>query len=134
MTNLETLQTAFAGIAKGDGRAFVAMMADNVTWHIIGTTSWSRSFEGKASVMADLLGPLGAQFEGPNIVTASRYIGEGPVIAVEGENHSVTKRGERYPNRYCWVFTFEGGAVVEVVEYCDTALIERVLAPLEART
>ncbi|WP_435416774.1 nuclear transport factor 2 family protein [Parerythrobacter aurantius] len=131
MANLDVLEAAFDGTAKGDGRAFVAMMSDNVRWHIIGSTSWSRSFEGKASVVNDLLRPLAAQFDGPNIVTASRYIGDGPVIAVEGQNHSLTKEGERYPNRYCWVFTFEGGNVVDIVEYCDTALIERVLSPLK---
>lgn len=77
------------------------------------------------------LRPLAAQFDGPNIVTASRFVGDGPVIVVEGQNHSVTKRGERYPNRYCWIFTFEENKVVDIVEYCDTALIERVLEPLD---
>lgn len=130
MTNLKILRAAFEGTSSGDGRAFVSMMSDDVRWHIIGSTSWSRSFEGRASVINDLLRPLSAEFDGPNIVVASRFIGTGRVIAVEGENRSVTKRGEHYPNRYCWVFTFKDRKVVEIVEYCDTALIERVLQPL----
>lgn len=132
MTNLETLHSAFDGTARGDGRKFVAMMSAGVRWTIIGSTSWSRVFEGKASVVNDLLQPLAAQFDGPNIVRATRFVGHEDVIAVEGENHSMTARGERYPNRYCWVFTFREGEVVNIVEYCDTALVERVLEPLES--
>ena len=125
--NREVLEAAFAGTAKGDGRAFVAMLADDVRWSIIGTTDWSRTFVGKESVLRDLLGPLSAQFDGPNIVTASRYVEDGDVIAVEGRNHSRTRRGVAYPNRYCWIFTMRDGHVAEIVEYCDTRLIEAVL-------
>lgn len=106
------------------------MLSDDVRWTIIGSTSWSRTFEGKARVLDELLGPLAANFDGPNLVSAERVIGDGDLIAVEGSNHSRTKAGLAYANRYCWVFRFAGGKVAEITEYCDTALIERVLAPL----
>jgi ketosteroid isomerase-like protein len=133
-TNKQILQEAFAGTARGDGRAFVGMLADEVRWHIIGTTDWSETYEGKDSVINDLLRPLADNFAGSNIVEATRFVGEGDTIAVEGRNLSVTKRGPAYPNRYCWIFRMAAGRVVEVTEYCDTALIERVLVrpPREA--
>lgn len=64
-TGIDILRNAFDGTAKGDGRAFVAMMADDVEWTIIGTTDWSKTYSGKESVLRELLGPLSEQFEGP---------------------------------------------------------------------
>ena len=106
------------------------MMADDVIWTIIGTTSWSGSYSGKRAVVSDLLIPLAANFDGSNIVTAERFIAEGDLVVVEGRNHSVTKRGDAYANRYSWTFRFVAGKVAEITEYTDTDLIARVLDPL----
>ena len=107
------------------------MMADDMTWEIIGTTSWSRTFTGKAEVLSRLLAPLARNFEGSNTVSADRFVAENDIVVVEGRNHSTTKRGKPYANRYSWSFRFREGKVVEVVEYCDTQLIVDVLDPLE---
>ena len=44
------LEHAFAETAKGNGRPFIDMLADDVEWEIIGSTDWSRTFHGKPSV------------------------------------------------------------------------------------
>jgi len=126
-TGLNALRNAFDRTAQGDGRAFLAMLADEVEWSIIGTTDWSRTYSGKESVVRDLLIPLSEQFEGRNLVEAKRFIATGDTVVVEGLNHSTTIRREPYPNRYCWIFEMRGDQVVRVTEYCDTALVERVL-------
>jgi ketosteroid isomerase-like protein len=123
----KVLENVFAETAKGNGRPFIELLAEDVTWEIIGSTEWSRTFHGKASVVADLLRPLGEQFQGPNTVEATRFIADGNVVAVEGRNLSTTKRGVAYPNRYCWIFEMRADHVVRVIEYCDTALVDRVL-------
>ncbi len=125
--NRAMLELAFAETARGNGRPFVEMLADDARWEIIGTTEWSRAFAGKAAILSDLLGPLAANFDGPNLVSAHHYIGEGDTIAVEGRNHSVTTQGEPYANRYCWIFRFRDGRVYEIIEYCDTDLVARLL-------
>ena len=38
-----------------------------------------------------------------------------------------TVGGEDYPQAYCYVFTVRDGRLIDVLEYCDTALVERVL-------
>jgi len=126
-TAKEVLEHAFRETANGNGRPFVEMLADDVEWSIIGSTKWSGTFHGKSSVVADLLRPLAEQFDGPNRVEATRFLADGNVIAVEGRNLSTTKRGPAYPNRYCWIFEMRGEKAVRITEYCDTALIDRVL-------
>lgn len=128
--NKAVLAHAFAETAKGNGHPFVDMMADDVTWTIIGTTSWSRTYTGKASVIRDLLTPLAANFDGPNIVVAERFVAEDDLVVVEARNLSRTKRGEAYTNRYSWTFRFVDGRVADIMEYADTDLIARLLDPL----
>jgi uncharacterized protein len=110
-TGREVLEHAFRETAKGNGRPFVDMLADDVEWSIIGSTEWSETFRGKSSVIGE----------------ATRFIAEGNLVAVEGRNLSVTRRGPAYPNRYCWIFEMRDGMAVRITEYCDTALVERTL-------
>lgn len=130
--NKQILQHVFTETAKGNGRPFVEALADDIAWTIIGSTPWSTTYRGKAAVLEKLLGPLNAQLAGRNTITAHRFTAEDDRVVVEGRGHNTTKAGARYDNRYCWVFRFHEGRVVEIVEYADTALIESALTPPSA--
>jgi uncharacterized protein len=39
------------------------------------------------------------------------------------------RRNRRSTARYCYLFRVRDGQLVEAVEHCDTALVERVLEP-----
>lgn len=130
--NKQLLQDIFAETAKGNGRPFVAALAEDVSWTIIGSTQWSKTYRGKKAVITELLGPLNAQLADGNTITAHRFIAEGDHVVVEGRGHNTTTTGKPYQNTYCWVFRLSGGEVVELVEYTDTALIESALQPPQA--
>ena len=51
---------------------------------------------------------------------------------VEARGDNVTKAGVRYDNQYCLVYRIENGKINEIREYCDSALVERVLGPFPA--
>ena len=125
--NKQLLQNIFAETAKGNGRPFVQALADEVSWTIIGSTAWSKTYRGKQAVLAELLGPLNAQLADGNRITAQRLIAEDDCVVVEGRGHNVTRAGDPYQNSYCWIFRLVDGQVVELTEYADTALIDAVL-------
>jgi uncharacterized protein len=127
--NKQLLQEVFAETAKGNGRPFVAALAEDVAWTILGSTQWSKTYRGKKAVLTELLGPLNAQLANGNTITAHRFIAEDDQVVVEGRGHNTTKTGKPYQNNYCWVFRLRGGQVVELVEYTDTSLIESALQP-----
>lgn len=127
--NKKLLRDVFEETAKGNGRPFMDALADDVRWTIIGSTPWSGTYEGKSSVVADLLIPLAHQLAGANVVSALRFIAEDDVVVVEGKNHSTTRAGLPYPNQYCWVMTMRDGRVAEITEYTDTQLIVEALGP-----
>jgi ketosteroid isomerase-like protein len=129
INNKAILQGIFAETAKGNGWPFIDALAHDVRWTIIGKTAWSRTYEGKHVVLNELLRPLAEQLGGRNVVSAERFVADGDVVVVEGRNHSVTRSGREYPNRYCWIFEMRDGEIAEIIEYTDTQLITEVLAP-----
>ncbi len=55
--NKTLLAAVFADTATGQGRLFLDTLAEDVRWTIMGTTAWSKTYLGKASVINDLLRP-----------------------------------------------------------------------------
>jgi ketosteroid isomerase-like protein len=124
--NKRLLQEAFAETAKGNGRLFVGLMTDDVTWTIAGGSDWPRHYQGKAAVLGDLLSKVNAQFDGPNRCVADSFLADGDRVVVEAHGLNRTRHGA-YENRYCFVFSFRDGRIVAITEYMDTALAEKRL-------
>ncbi|MDX2205972.1 MAG: nuclear transport factor 2 family protein [Hyphomicrobiaceae bacterium] len=127
--NKAAITAAFAHLARGDGQPFVALMAEDFTWIFKGSTNWQGCYRGKSTVRAELLGPLFANFSGTYTSTARRIIAEDDIVVVECEGCVATKAGDRYDNKYCYVIRMHEGKMLELTEYMDTALADRVLAP-----
>ena len=129
MENKRIMQGIMDSLAEGDGAPFVAAMADDFTWILEGTTPWSGRFEGKGVVLKEVLEPLFAQFATTYRNRAERIIAEGDDVVVICRGEVRTKSGEDYNNSYCYVIRMRGGQMVELREFFDTALVERVLSP-----
>jgi ketosteroid isomerase-like protein len=106
---------------------FMATLADDATWVVTGHYSWSRTFTGKQSIMNDLHGHVRSKLVERGRTIAHRIIADGDIVVVEAKGNNLTRAGQRYDNDYCLVFTFDGGRIKEVREYCDSVLTERAL-------
>jgi len=62
--NKQSINTMFAELAKGNAEAFLGAMTDDVRFTLIGSTKFSRVFNGKQELLEKLLGPLNAELEG----------------------------------------------------------------------
>jgi ketosteroid isomerase-like protein len=117
----------FDGLAAGDGKPFRDSLADDFSWHMIGSTAWSGSYRGKQAVLQELMRPLFANFETTYRNRPVRIIAEGEWVVVECRGEVMTKSGEPYNNEYCWVCRVQDGQLKELTEYMDTQLVERAL-------
>ncbi len=129
--NKETVRRIYEAMEEGDRSIFGASVHPDYVWRLPGQSSWSRRFEGQEAVRRDLLQPLFALFATEFRARAINLIADGDLVVAEVRGDVMTKRGERYNNEYCFIFHFRDGKIDEVVEYCDTDLIERVLGPYE---
>ena len=125
--NKQLLQRVFAEMAKGNGRALVEIMADDVAWTIQGSSPWARTYQGKRAVIDELLKPLAKRFATPYRATAKRILADGDCVVVESRGEATTTDGKPYNNYYCFVFRLDGGRIREITEYMDTELVTSAL-------
>jgi ketosteroid isomerase-like protein len=130
--NKQLMHQIFEELSKGNSEPFVASMADDFRWTVTGTTKWSRTYEGKKSVLVELFGPLRARINGRIRTTAHRLIAEGDYVVVEARGSNTTKNGDPYNNNYCFVFRLSDNQLKEVIEYLDTELVTVALGRAEA--
>jgi uncharacterized protein len=131
--NKQLIQEIFSALSRGDSKPFVESLAGDVRWTLAGTTPWSRTYDGKPAVLAELLGPLFAQFADRYTSEATRLTAEDDRVVVEASGRVTTKAGVPYNNSYCYVLRLADGRVKEITEYFDTQLVATALAPPTAR-
>ena len=103
--------------------------APGFRWRMIGTTPVSGVMVGVDGVAANMAS-FGRRMAALRVIVDS-VIGEGDTFVKIAHSEGTTTSGDPYRNEYATVFRFEGDKIVDVVEYLDTALIERVVtAPL----
>jgi ketosteroid isomerase-like protein len=119
------LKDMFAELAKGNGEALLDALDDNIQWTVTGTTSISKTYVGKQSIIEDFLGPFSAAIDGHIHITPENFIAEGDYVALQGRGESRTKAGVEYNNTYCWVYKFKDGKIISIVEYLDTELVRK---------
>jgi ketosteroid isomerase-like protein len=130
--NKQLMQDIFAAVAAGNRTRFLDSLADDVTLRVTGQYSWSRTFKGKASLVRDMYGYLSTLLKDGRRTIAHRFIADGDRVVVEARGDMVTKAGVRYENEYCLIYRLPGGKIVDITEYCDSALCEAVLGKFPA--
>jgi len=125
--NKRIMQGVFDQLARGNGKPFGELMAEDFCWTITGTTPWSRSYRGRQAVYRELLEPLYSQFAGRYTNTAQRILADGDHVVVECRGQVTTRAGKPYNNTYCFVIRMEQGRMKELTEYLDTGLVSAAL-------
>ena len=113
--NKQLLQRIFADMSSGDSRLLVESMSETVRWHMIGSTRWSKTYEGKQDVLNGLFGRLRPLFVGRIKMIAHRFIAEDDFVVVEARGDNMTKAGAAYCNTYCFVFRLANGELQEMM-------------------
>ncbi|CCD94125.1 conserved hypothetical protein [Bradyrhizobium sp. ORS 375] len=131
--NKQIVQHVFDALANSDPQPLLAHLSDDFRFVIMGSGSWSRSFDGKDTVLAELFAPLRTRL-GRITTIPLRLIAEGEYVVVQAHGRNTTSDGRAYNNSYCNVLRLADGRITEWVEYCDTLLIETVLGPPSAVT
>lgn len=131
--NKQLMQHIFSELSKGNSKPFVETMADDFRWTITGATKWSKTYDGKQAVLAELFSSLRARIAGKITTTAHRFIAEDDHVVVEARGNNMTNAGIPYNNTYCYVFRLAQGKVQELTEYLDTELVTAALGDPDTR-
>ena len=74
------MQSVFDELANGNGRPFMDVLGDDVNWRVIGSSPWSRTYEGKQAVTDELMRPLFHQFADQYRARATRITAEDDIV------------------------------------------------------
>ena len=125
--NRRLIEHIYERLSAGDSRALVDAMAEDVRWVMMGTTSWSGTYDGKQEVLGRLLTPLRARFADRYTASAGRIVAEGDLVVAEVRGRVPTTAGMPYNQSYCFIFRIAGGKIAEMTEYLDTELVSAAL-------
>jgi ketosteroid isomerase-like protein len=110
-------------MSEGHVAPLLELMADDVSWRWMGVDQWSRTFQGKPTVVNTLFAGATEDLPPSSRVEVSHVHADGDSVIVEHVGRNVLPDGRRYDNQYCWVLRFHDGFVQEVREYMDTQLV-----------
>ena len=130
--NKKLVQQVYEDAASRSGTTFADNLADDASWIVTGQYSWSHEFRGREAILHGLMGHFRSLLAVRPRTVAFNFIADGDFVAVEARGDNVTKAGLRYDQQYCMVFRIENGKIKQIKEYCDSALVERVLGPFPA--
>jgi ketosteroid isomerase-like protein len=127
--NKRLVEEVFAELADGNGRPFMDLLGDDIRWTVMGSGEWSGTYEGKPTVIAELMRPLFSQFATAYRNRASLILADGDHVVVVCQGEVTTKSGKPYNQRYCYVCRMSGQKIRELDEYLDTELVSSALEP-----
>ncbi len=129
--NKELIRQFYAASNRGDMDSCIALLADDLVWTVMGRTRFSGTYTGKQQVLEELVGPLFSQLKAGIHMTIEAMVAEGDRVVVQARGKAETHEGVPYNNPYLDIMRIEGGRIREVVEYLDTALVDKVFGPRE---
>jgi uncharacterized protein len=130
--NKALMRQIFEGVARGDPALFYERLADDATLIVTGEYSWSQMIKGKERISRDLYGYVRSRLSQRGKTHAFNFLADGDWVVVEARGDMVTKEGKPYQNHYCMLYRLDEGRIIEIKEYQDSTLCERLLGPYPA--
>lgn len=124
--NVDVVNRAIQAMGEGDAEAVVALLSEDLTFRMNGSTPFSRTLAGRDDFVS-LFGDVGAKLQGMIQLEVDNLIAAGDWVVTEARGKATTKDGEPYNNSYCLLWRIEDGKIARLVEYNDTQLIMDVL-------
>jgi hypothetical protein len=125
VTSKRRVSDIMSAMSEGRVRPLFDAMAEDVTWRWMGVKQWTRSFNGKQTVIDTLFGGNAETLSPSSSVEVHCIHADGDFVIVEHSGRNKLPDGRRYDNNYCWVFRFQNGLIQEVRQYMDTQLRRR---------
>lgn len=129
-SNKVFIREIFDRLNAGDPSLWLDRMSEDVVFSIIGSTKFSGVFNGKKDFLTRAMGVMQTLVEpGSTSLNIERLIAEDDYVVMLANGKAKTRSGKEHNNTYAMVFKIKDGSIVEVREYIDTALVDRVFGP-----
>jgi uncharacterized protein len=127
--NKALMKEIFQGVSRGDPKLFYSHMAHDARLTITGQYSWSQVIVGKERIANELYGYVRSRLAERGRTHAFHFLADDDWVVVEARGDMLTKAGAAYQNDYCLLYRLRDDLIVEIKEYEDSLLCERLLGP-----
>lgn len=126
-----TVSAYLKALGEKNINALLAIVADDVEYHIPGDSPLAGTWRGRDQVFAGFVGPMAALFDpdAPYATEVLRTVAEGDTMAVQCVTRGTTRDGRAYENPIVALFTVRDEKIVRIDEYFDTAYFKKTLFP-----
>lgn len=129
MDNKEFIKGLYQAFAEGDMPKVLGAMADDIEWWEAEGNPWSigRAFVGVQEVVEGVLGRIGAEFEGFEVVP-DRFLADGDQVVMIGRYRGKgVATGKLLDAQVVHVWTIRGGKLARFEQFVDTRQLTEVL-------
>lgn len=126
-SNKALVTTFWQTFSDGKFVEALAMLAEDATWWVAGTTALSRTYSKPE--FAKLLGEITPMAPKGLRVTPKLLTAEGERVSVEAESYAEFTNGRTYQNIYHFMMVIRDGKFSAVREYLDTEHVTATFAP-----
>ena len=123
MSNLETVKGFYAGAAAGDPDQITSLMAPELSWQQTPGFPNAATYTTPDEVLTGVFATLAKEWDGFKGVP-EEFIDAGDKIVVTGTYSGTSKAtGRSFEAPFAHVFTVRDGAIVQMRQFTDTALV-----------
>ena len=117
--NRALVEAGFAAWSAGTGSPY-DLLADDVTWTIVGHSDASKTYEGRAAFIDQVIRPFNARMS-QGLKPTIRYLyAEGDDVVIFFDASGVARDGKPYSNTYAWFWQMRGGRVTKAHAFFDS--------------
>ncbi len=117
--NRALVEAAFARWGDGSGSPY-DLLADDVSWTIVGRSDASRTYSSRAAFMNEVIGPFGARMRQGLRPTIRQLVTDGDTVIIFFDARGIAKDGVEYSNTYAWFWEMRDGQVIRAHAFFDS--------------
>ena len=125
--NKRTVCAACRPWESNDSVSHFEIIAEDVLWTVIGTTSASGVYQSKQEIINKAFGPLLGQLDDGSMTRFVDRAAEGDKLFLVFGGAGHAGNGVGYDQTKCWPLVMRGGRIVEITVCLDTDLSRRVV-------
>ncbi|MGA2917983.1 nuclear transport factor 2 family protein [Methanoregula sp.] len=122
-----SVRSLFASLESGKSDLFFAHVSDSVHWTVMGTHPLAGTYTGRQEFTDHTFRRLDRVLKDGVRLRVTGVLVSRTIAVVELEALSTANNGLPFHNQYCWICRFDGGKIVEVRAYLDSALVQKVI-------
>jgi uncharacterized protein len=117
--NKRVIEASFDAWRSGTGGPY-DLLADDVTWTIVGRSLASRAYPSREAFMSEVIRPFNARMIGGLKPAIRKIYADGSTVIVFFDASGKAKDGTTYQNTYAWFLEMEDNMIIKAFAFFDS--------------